>query len=68
MTDKRPTMMTTSQVAELIEVDPSAVLDWIHAGKFPGAVKADPTKRTSTYLIPTDEVEKFKKERDQSLN
>ncbi len=68
MTEKKPTVMTTSQVAELFQVDVSAVNDWIHAGKFPGAAKVDPTKRNSPYLIPTAEVEAFKKERDQSLN
>lgn len=58
-------MMTVSQVAELFEVNVTSVHDWIAAGKFPGAFKIA-NYRTSPYLIPTDEVLAFKKERDQA--
>ncbi len=58
--------MTVAQIAEMFNVDVSAVHDWIYAGKFPGARKIDPTRRNSAYLIPIDEVLAFKKERDQA--
>lgn len=62
---KKPEMMTVSQVAELFQVNVTTVHDWLAAGKFPGAYKiAD--NRTAPYLIPTAEVETFKKERNQS--
>ncbi len=57
--------MTVAQVAEMFGVNVKSVLDWIYAGKLPGARKIDPTRRTSAYLIPTEEVLAFKKERDQ---
>ena len=58
-------MMTVSQVAELFNVDVKTVRNWIAAGEFPGAFKIS-EGRTSAYLIPTAEVEAFKKTRDQS--
>ncbi len=62
---EKPAMMTVTQVAELFGVNLTSVHDWIAAGKFPGAFKiAD--KRNSPYLIPTVEVEAFKKARSQS--
>ena len=64
-TQKRPAMMTVAQIAEMFEVDVTAVHDWIAAGKFPGAAKIS-DKRTAPYLIPTDEVLAYKKERDQA--
>jgi transposase len=65
--EKKPAMMLSSDVAELFGVNIKTVNDWIHAGKFPGAYKiAD--YRTAPYLIPSAEVEAFKKERDQSSN
>jgi hypothetical protein len=66
MTDQKiPAMMTVAQVAELFEVDVTAVHDWLAAGKFPGAYKIS-DKRTAPYLIPTEEVEAYKKARSQS--
>lgn len=66
MTDKkRSTMMTVSQVAKMFGVNVTTVHDWLAAGKFPGAFKSADV-RTAPYLIPTAEVEAFKKERDQS--
>ena len=62
---KKPAMMTVSQVAEMFGVNVKSVNDWIHAGKFPGAYKSADV-RTAPYLIPTDEVLAFKKERDQA--
>ena len=66
MTDqKKPAMMTVSQVAELFDVNVTTVRDWIAAGIFPGAFKIE-DKRTAPYLIPTAEVEAYKKARSQS--
>jgi len=64
---KKPAMMTVSQVAELFDVNVKTVNDWIHAGKFPGAFKIE-DKRTAPFLIPTEEVEAYKKARSQSQN
>lgn len=60
-------MMTVSQVAELFGVDVKTVNNWIHAEEspFPGAFKIE-DKRTAPYLIPTAEVEAYKKARSQS--
>ena len=62
---KKPAMMTVSQVAELFEVNVTTVHDWLAAGKFPGAFKIE-DKRTAPYLIPIAEVEAYKKARSQS--
>lgn len=62
---KEPAEMTVSQVAELFSVDVTSVHNWIYAKKFPGARKIGPG-RTSAWLIPTDEVHAYKKERDQA--
>ncbi len=64
---KKPEMMTVSQIAEMFGVNITSVHDWIAAGKFPGAYKIS-NKRTAPYLIPTEEVEAFKKARSQSVN
>ena len=62
---KKSAMMTVSQVAEIFGVNHKSVNDWIAAGKFPGAYKiAD--YRTAPWLIPTEEVEAYKKTRSQS--
>jgi len=62
---KKPAMMTVSQVAELFEVNVTTVRDWIAAGNFPGAFKIE-DKKTAPYLIPAEEVEAYKKARSQS--
>ena len=62
---KRPAMMRASEIAELFGVDHKTVNDWIHAGKFPGAYKIADYK-TAPFLVPTEDVLAFKKERDQA--
>ena len=62
---KEPAEMTVLQAAELFGVNVKSVRDWIHANKFPGARKIG-EGRTSAWLIPTDEILAFKKERDQA--
>jgi hypothetical protein len=64
---KKPDMMTVAQIAELFSVNVNSVHDWIAAGKFPGAFKISKA-RTAAYLVPTEEVLAFKKERDQAKN
>ncbi len=66
---EKPPMMTVAQVAELFEVNVKTVNDWIHSenSPFPGAFKIS-DKRTAPYLIPTSEVEAYKKARSQSEN
>lgn len=66
---EKPSMMTAPQVAELFEVNVKTVNDWIHSENtpFPGAYKIS-DKPNSPWLIPTVEVEAYKKARNQSKN
>jgi len=60
-----PQFMTVSQIAELFEVNVRSVNDWIAANKFPGAFKV-PGGSKMPWMVPTSEVKKYKKERDQA--
>ena len=64
---KQPQYLTMTQVAEMFEVNRTSVHDWIVAGKFPGAFRV-PGGAHTPWLIPVEDVEKYKKERDQSGN
>jgi excisionase family DNA binding protein len=63
----QPKFYNVSQAAERLSVDVKTVRNWIALGKFPGAFKVGPG-RTSSFAIPVEEVESYKKqERDQVL-
>lgn len=59
-------LIKASEVAKQFNVSLRTVNRWIEAGYFSGAFRRNPRAANSTYLIPVDSVEKFKREREQT--
>lgn len=58
--------MKAKEVAQLFGVSLRTVNRWIEAGYFPGSFRRNPRVPNSTYLVPTESVERFKREREET--
>lgn len=58
--------MTAEEVAENLGVTTRAVTKMALRGEFPTARKISPTKKTSSWLIPSDEFKAYEKKRGQA--
>lgn len=57
--------LSTIEVAEIFSVDQVTVGNWIRIGDLKGAVKKNPLRRNSPYLVPKSEVDRLLKLREQ---
>lgn len=46
-----------SEAAQMLQVSTATIRNWINAGTFPGARKANPTLKNSPYRIPVAEIQ-----------
>ena len=49
-------MISTKEAAALLGVSDATIVNWIHEGVFPGAIKLNPAKRNSPIKIPRSDV------------
>lgn len=58
------TYLPTKKVAEILHVDPVTIGNWIRNGELK-AMKKNPLRRNSPYLVPQSEVDRFLKLQEQ---
>jgi predicted site-specific integrase-resolvase len=67
MTQEKGEFMKASEVAKEFDVSLRTVNRWIKSGYFPGSIRRNPRAYNSTYIVPKEAVEKFKKERASTV-
>ena len=60
--------MTAEQVAQLLNVDRSYILQLCRAGLIDGAFKLNPSYPNSAWVIPTATAQQMKTERERNTN
>ncbi|MBK8255623.1 MAG: helix-turn-helix domain-containing protein [Polyangiaceae bacterium] len=63
-----PDYMTAEQVAELLKVDRSYILQQCRQGKVSGAWKINPANKNSPWMIPTSTAHEMATERERNTN
>lgn len=53
---QKPDLIRIKDAAKMLQVSPATIRNMIDRGKFPGAVKIDPSRRNSPYRIPRQEI------------
>jgi len=53
-------LFSTKEAAALLKVSDQTIVNWIHDGLFPNAIKLNPSKRNSPIRIPRVDVEAAK--------
>ena len=49
-------LFSTKEAAALLKVSDQTIVNWIHDGLFPNAIKLNPSKRNSPIRIPRSDV------------